>query len=209
MHIWVAFKIPRAGYLDPHPISLSADVTISLGFVEQISKVILPIRLKEISLSKVRKSLFLNIKLKTWVGVKIPRAGYLDPLPLSMSVDVTNSLGFIKQSYKSILPIQLNVNQHSLARKLFFPKNSKCIFGGGGVRMGYLDPLPLSLSVDVTLSLDRAVHLFLNFKVKTGWGSRYTGQGNLTPPLSMSTVVTNSLGFVKQSHEVIQPIQLK
>ena len=60
--------------------------------------------------------------MKTGVGVKIPRVEFLDPQPLSLSVDVTNSLGFAKQSCEVI--------SHSQSRKKFF-KFQRADMGGG------------------------------------------------------------------------------
>ena len=76
--------------------------------------------------------------MKTGMKFKIPRAVYLDPHPISVSTDVTNSLGFVKQSYKGILPIQLKVNQLSLAGKPFFSRKFQIAYLGGG-----LDPTPI------------------------------------------------------------------
>ena len=86
MQTWLGVKIPKLGYLDPHPLSLSVDGTISLGFVKQSCKVILPIHLEINQPYEGKKTFF---KVKSGVGVKIPCPGYLDPHPISLSVDVT------------------------------------------------------------------------------------------------------------------------
>ena len=44
----------------------------------------------------MEKEILQIFKMQSWVGVKIPQLGYLDPNPLSLSDDLTISLGFVK-----------------------------------------------------------------------------------------------------------------
>ena len=92
MQTLVGVKIPKAGCLDPHPQSFMVGVRLSLGLSNSQTKLynILPIQLKvnllfigmRVGCVFLRK----NFKMQTWVGVKISRAGYLDPTPYHITL---------------------------------------------------------------------------------------------------------------------------
>ena len=90
MQTLVGVKIPKAGCLDPHPLSFMVGVRLSLGLSNKAI---------QYSTNTVEsKSAFhwheswmvffvcKNFKMQTWVGVKISRAGYLDPTPYHITL---------------------------------------------------------------------------------------------------------------------------
>ena len=87
-------KIPRPGYLDPHPISLQSDGTITLGFVKQGYIDIIPIKLKIIQPFTSKKTFLFKFSIcRLWRGQDIQ--GELSRQhSLLLSVDVTISFRF-------------------------------------------------------------------------------------------------------------------